>query len=70
MDVQDKLGVPGLLLAALAHGAPTLTVATDAWPPFRLLAQGLPERLASGEIEGKPPLTSGGNSLLSCTFHA
>ena len=28
-------GVLGLLFACLVHGAPTLTVATDVWPPFR-----------------------------------
>ncbi|MGY6039109.1 substrate-binding periplasmic protein [Aeromonas sp. AE23HZ002T15] len=38
-------GVLGLLfacmapLASMANGAPTLTVATDVWPPFRMLAQ-------------------------------
>ncbi|XAG71144.1 transporter substrate-binding domain-containing protein [bacterium 19CA06SA08-2] len=30
-------GVFGLLLACQAQGAPTLTVATDVWPPFRVL---------------------------------
>jgi polar amino acid transport system substrate-binding protein len=29
-------GVLGLLFACLVHGAPTLTVATDVWPPFRI----------------------------------
>lgn len=32
-------GVLGLLFTCLAHGAPTLTVVTDVWPPFRMLAQ-------------------------------
>ena len=38
-------GVLGLLFAcmapvtSMANGAPTLTVATDVWPPFRMLAQ-------------------------------
>ena len=30
-------GVLGLLFACLVHGAPTLTVATDVWPPFRIV---------------------------------
>ncbi|CAB5712660.1 substrate-binding periplasmic protein [Aeromonas dhakensis] len=29
-------GVLGLLFACQVHGAPTLTVATDVWPPFRI----------------------------------
>jgi polar amino acid transport system substrate-binding protein len=32
-------GALGLLFSCLAHGAPTLTVVTDVWPPFRMLAQ-------------------------------
>jgi len=32
-------GVLGLLFACLVHGAPTLTVATDVWPPFRIVQQ-------------------------------
>lgn len=30
-------GVLGLLFACTVHGAPTLTVATDVWPPFRIV---------------------------------
>ena len=32
-------GVLGLLFACWVQGAPTLTVVTDVWPPFRMLAQ-------------------------------
>ena len=32
-------GVLGLLFTCLVQGAPTLTVATDVWPPFRMLDQ-------------------------------
>ncbi|MNZ77062.1 Cystine-binding periplasmic protein precursor [compost metagenome] len=38
-------GVLGLLFSCLAQGAPTLTVATDVWPPFRMLGQ-------DGEFQG------------------
>ncbi|MGN5152291.1 substrate-binding periplasmic protein [Aeromonas enteropelogenes] len=38
-------GVLGLLFACLAQGAPTLTVATDLWPPFRILQP-------DGELQG------------------